>query len=123
MSVGVCYADMSIRHTVRPIMRHPELTRATLGAYMPAASRVRPVAPAVMLFLVLCFQLYVRIGIIEEGYALEARRNQALSQDQALRQYRMQYAFLTSPQRLSLAARERLSMVPTRPQQLRRLSD
>ena len=84
---------------------------------------MRQLTPAIVLFLVLCFQVSVRIGIISEGYQLETQRTEALEQDQALRQYRLQYAYLTSPQRVQVQARARLGMLPNRPQQLRRVAE
>lgn len=85
-------------------------------------ARTRVMAPAVTLFIVLCLQLGVRIAIIAQGYQLEAMRNQLLENDKSLRHYRLQYAVKTSPERLAGEARQRLGMIPSRPQQLRKLS-
>ena len=85
------------------------------------AFRTRSLAAAVILFSVLVAQVCVRIAIIRQGYALEAVRQATMESDQRLRQYRLHYAWLTSPQRLTLKSQQELAMIPLRPQQIRKM--
>lgn len=86
-----------------------------------AALRGRTLAAALLLFAVLVAQVSVRVAIIRSGYTLEDLRERGLELDQHSRQYRLYYAWLASPQRLSKKAQEDLRMAPVRPQQIRRL--
>lgn len=79
--------------------------------------------PGLILFAVLVFQLTVRLTIISQSYEIESLRGVALAQDQKLRELKLQYAYITSPQRLQNLAEQKLGMQELKPQQMRMLKD
>ncbi len=87
----------------------------------PAAPRGLLIAAASFLFAVLVAQVTLRVAIIGQGYELEATRQATMEQDQRLRQYKLHYAWLTSPQRLTSKAQQELQMIPLKPQQIRKM--
>lgn len=81
----------------------------------------RQIIPAVLLFIALAAQLWVRITIIEKGYSLEKLRETALENDIRLRQLRLDYAYLTRPMVLTERAKKELRMESLVPQRIRRM--
>lgn len=84
-------------------------------------ARSWPVFPPLLLFLVLLFQLSIRLQIISQGYSLEQFRSQALSQDSELRELRLKLAFATRPKHVGEKAATALGMGPLYPQRVRQI--
>ena len=75
-------------HGHAPIHR-PQVRRRRAASVMPRSRHrsrmaMQLVAP-MLLFLTLVFQLWVRVGILESGYMLESRRQEAVNKDAEVR--------------------------------------
>lgn len=81
----------------------------------------REIAAAIFLFVTLLVQLVIRLELIGRRYELGELRAEALKHDSELRELRFEYAALTQPSKLEARAAGELSMMPTVPQQLRKI--
>lgn len=75
--------------------------------------------PAVLLFLVLLLQLWVRIENISVRYDLERERSVSLKLDSELRQLRLDYAYVTRHNYLKDKAFDQLALAPRAPSEVR----
>lgn len=81
----------------------------------------KPVIPAFVLFFVLVLQVCVRLEFMNLGYELHLLRSEALRRDSLLRELRLQAAQLSSPSEISKRAPGELRLIPTPPQNVRRV--
>jgi|GEM_PF-6867020 len=79
--------------------------------------------PAMLLFMAIAFQLFIRISILEHGYEIAKVREQALNNDTNLREARGDYAALARPQRLYARASTELGFKPSHPSFVRVVND
>ena len=75
-----------------------------------------------LLFVVLIFQLLVRVQITREGYRLERLRAAMIENDNTLRQLKYEYGRLSRSTFLEKRARSELKMETTGAIRMRRLS-
>ena len=80
----------------------------------------RRLVPALLVFLALVLEVWVRITILHTSYELEEVRSAALKSDARLRQLRFEIAQMTSPQELRVRAKDELGLKDTAPQRIRR---
>lgn len=85
-------------------------------------TRVMELCAAVVLFVVLGTQLFVRLSVIQACYKLESLRKEALVADADLRELRLMYAWKTQPSTMVARSRASLNMEPSTPSQIRRVA-
>ena len=71
------------------------------------------------LFLALLCQLVFRLKVLQTCYEIESVRVEALEYDSELRDLKLQYAVLTSPEKLIVEAENRLALTRTNANEIR----
>jgi len=71
------------------------------------------------LFLALLCQLVVRLNVLQTCYEIESVRVNALQYDSELRELKLKFAVLTSPEKLIVEAENRLALTPTNRNEMR----
>lgn len=84
---------------------------------------LRQLIAPLFLFSVLVLQLWARVSIIERGYTLEELRKTTLINDVALRQKRLEYAYITRPAHVGSEAKAKLGMTTLPPQRIRTIHE
>ena len=91
--------------------RAPQAIRRSIRERQSRMAFAIHFVPALLLFLTLVFQLWIRVGIIEASYALESTRQSAVNKDAEVRKLRSDLAVLTSPRILAERAKKELGMI------------
>lgn len=94
--------------------RHPRASVLPRSQKRSHSGLALQLVPAAALFLTLVFQLWIRVAILESGYILESRRQEAVNNDATVRRLRSQLATLNTPRNLVQRAKKELNMgLPT----------
>jgi cell division protein FtsL len=83
------------------------------------AIRKRDIVVPAILFVALICQLTVRVSTLQHHYELQSLREEALARDRQIRQLKLDYAYLSRPQRLEQRATQELGMIKLPPQRIR----
>lgn len=113
------YRNSSSLRAQKSYSRHSGDRRKRKNIFVRSHISPAEFVPALILFTVLFFLLWVRIENVTIHYNLEAERSQSLNLDSQLRQLRLDYAYLTRHNYLREKAQQELALVSRNPEDVR----